>query len=118
MKRHPLISRFNLSPVDLSPIVLEVVSSSHERMDGHGYPDGPSGEAIPLPARIVLVADAFDALTTDRPYRRARRARLALDEIAANTGEQFCPLVVSALERLFLQDPALLGEVGRLKIVT
>ena len=72
MKRHPIISEFILSEIDLSPLVLQIARSSHERMDGQGYPDGLAGEAIPLPARIVLVADAFDALTTDRPYRRAR----------------------------------------------
>jgi HD-GYP domain-containing protein (c-di-GMP phosphodiesterase class II) len=86
-------------------------------MDGAGYPDGLAGEEIPLPARIVLAADAFDALTTDRPYRRSRRPRAAIDEIVANQGTQFCPLVVAALERLYREEPALLGDVGRLTIV-
>jgi len=117
MKRHPIVSEFILSGADLHPFVLQIARSSHERMDGLGYPDGMSGDAIPLPARIVLVADAFDALTTDRPYRRARRPRAAIDEILANTGEQFCPLVVAALERVYQQEPALLGEVERLTIV-
>jgi putative nucleotidyltransferase with HDIG domain len=117
MKRHPVMSEFILSGADLSPIVLQIARSSHERIDGRGYPDGLAGDEIPLPARIVLVADAFDALTTDRPYRRARRPRAALEEIVANAGDQFCPMVVTALERLYQQEPALLGELGRLTIV-
>ena len=92
--------------------MLQIARSSHERIDGQGYPDGLAGDEIPLPARIVLVADAFDALTTDRPYRRARRPRAALDEIVANKDTQFCPKVVAALERLYREEPTILGEVG------
>jgi HD-GYP domain-containing protein (c-di-GMP phosphodiesterase class II) len=112
MKRHPVISELILSEIELSPIVLQIARSSHERMDGQGYPDGLAGDEIPMPARIVLVADAFDALTTDRPYRRARRPRAAFDEIVANKGTQFCPQVVAALERIYREEPALLGEVS------
>jgi HD-GYP domain-containing protein (c-di-GMP phosphodiesterase class II) len=111
MKRHPVISELILSENELSPIVLQIARSMHERMDGQGYPDGLAGEEIPLPARIVLVADAFDALTTDRPYRRARRPKAALDEIGANAGPQFCPRVVAALERMYEEEPQLLGEI-------
>ncbi len=111
MKRHPVISEIILSEIDLSPVVLQIARSSHERLDGQGYPDGLAGDDIPMPARIVLVADAFDALTTDRPYRRARRARAAVDEILANKGAQFCPKVVAALERIYREEPAMLGEV-------
>jgi putative nucleotidyltransferase with HDIG domain len=117
MKRHPVISEFILSEIDLSPLVLQIARSSHERMDGQGYPDGLEGDAIPMPARIVLVADAFDALTTDRPYRRARRPRAAIEEIAAHAGTQFCPGVVAALERLYREEPTILGEAGRLTVV-
>ena len=60
----------------------------------------------------MLVADAFEALTTDRPYRRARRPKAALDEIVANKNTQFCPQVVAALERLYGEEPSVLGEVG------
>lgn len=111
VKRHPVISELILSEIDLSPIVRQIARSSHERIDGQGYPDGLAGEEIPLPARIVLVADAFDALTTDRPYRRARRPKAALGEIVANSGRQFCPRVVAALQGLYAEDPAILGEV-------
>jgi HD domain len=117
MKRHPVISELILSEIDLSPIVLQIARSSHERMDGQGYPDGLVGEEIPLPARIVLVADAFDALTSDRPYRRPRRPKAAVDEIVANAGAQFCPKTVAALQRLYLEEPEVLGEIGRLTVV-
>jgi len=111
MKRHPVISELILAESDLSPIVTQIARSSHERMDGRGYPDGLAGDAIPLPARIVLVADAFDALTTDRPYRRARRPKSALEEIVANAGDQFCPNVVAALTQMYTEEPAVLGEL-------
>ena len=76
-----MISEYILSEVDLDPIVLQIARSSHERMDGKGYPDGLAGDQIPLPARIVLVADAFDALTSDRPYRGARTVAAAMEEL-------------------------------------
>jgi putative two-component system response regulator len=66
----------------------------------------------------VLVADAFDALTTDRPYRRARRPKAALEEIRANAGPQFCPRVVAALERMYNEEPAILGEVPLTVVAT
>ncbi len=112
MKRHPVISELILSEIDLSPVVLQIARSSHERMDGQGYPDGLEGDAIPMPARIVLVADAFDALTTDRPYRRARRPKAAIDEIVRNSGKQFCPRVVAALQAVYREEPQILGEIG------
>jgi putative nucleotidyltransferase with HDIG domain len=111
MRNHPVISEYILSEVDLSPIVLEIARNSHERFDGQGYPDGLGGEQIPLPARIVLVADAFDALTSDRPYRGSRPAPAALDELRAHSGTQFCPRVVEAMEQLWREEPHLLiGE--------
>jgi HD-GYP domain-containing protein (c-di-GMP phosphodiesterase class II) len=112
MKRHPVISELILSEIELSPVVLQIARSSHERVDGQGYPDRLAASAIPLPARIVLVADAFDALTTDRPYRRARRPKAAIDEIVANSGTQFCPRVVDALKAISRDEPAILGEVS------
>jgi putative nucleotidyltransferase with HDIG domain len=109
MKEHPVISEYILSEVDLHPIVLQIARSSHERMDGAGYPDGLPGDQIPLPARIVLVADAFDALTSDRPYRSARTVPVAMDELRANSGTQFCPAVIAAMEALYREQPQMLG---------
>jgi HD-GYP domain-containing protein (c-di-GMP phosphodiesterase class II) len=109
MKEHPIISEYILQEVDLHPIVLQVARSSHERIDGAGYPDQKAGDEIPLPARIVLVADAFDALTSDRPYRSARTVGVAMDELRAHTGTQFCPKVIEALEAIYREQPTLLG---------
>ncbi|MGH3995178.1 MAG: HD-GYP domain-containing protein, partial [Pseudonocardiaceae bacterium] len=75
----------------------EIVRSCHERWDGKGYPDGLAGEAIPLAARIVFACDAYNAMTTDRPYRKAMAPAVALEELKDNSGSQFDPTVVSAL---------------------
>jgi putative nucleotidyltransferase with HDIG domain len=117
MREHPVISEYILSEVELPEIVLQIARSSHERMDGRGYPDGLAGEDIPLAARIVLVADAFDALTSDRPYRRGRGIGAAFDELRAHTGTQFCPRVIEALEALYREEPSLLGA-GDLRAVS
>jgi HD-GYP domain-containing protein (c-di-GMP phosphodiesterase class II) len=77
-----------------------IVRASHERWDGTGYPDGLAGEAIPLEARIVSCADAFNAMTTDRPYRSARSRDVAISQLRANAGTQFDPAVVQALIEL------------------
>jgi HD-GYP domain-containing protein (c-di-GMP phosphodiesterase class II) len=98
MRQHPIISDFILKDIDLHPFVRQAARWSHERIDGAGYPDGLAGERIPLPARIVLVADAWDALTTDRVYRPRRTSAQALAEIRRNVGTQFCPAVFRALE--------------------
>jgi HD-GYP domain-containing protein (c-di-GMP phosphodiesterase class II) len=72
------------------------VRSSHERWDGAGYPDRLAGEAIPLEARIIFVCDAFHAMTSDRPYRRALRRSEAIRRLEAAAGTQFDPAVVEA----------------------
>ena len=109
IKRHPLISDYILSELDLHPFVRQCARSSHERIDGMGYPDGLRGDEIPLPARIVFVADALDALTSVRPYRPSRPMLAALAEIREHTGTQFCPSVVNALEELWRSDPRAFG---------
>jgi HD-GYP domain-containing protein (c-di-GMP phosphodiesterase class II) len=86
-----------------------VVRSCHERWDGAGYPDGLAGEEVPLVARIVACCDAFNAMTTDRPYRSALPLSQALDEIKRNAGRQFDPAVVAALLRAVAGNPALGG---------
>jgi HD-GYP domain-containing protein (c-di-GMP phosphodiesterase class II) len=72
----------------------------HERFDGQGYPDGLSGEDIPLGARIIHVADAFDSMLTTRVYRPARPAQDALQELRRMAGSQFCPRCVGALDAI------------------
>jgi hypothetical protein len=109
IKTHPLTSDYILSELDLHPIVRQCARSSHERIDGTGYPDGLAGDQIPLPARIVFVADALDALTSDRPYRPARPLIAALAEIQEHAGTQFCPKVVEALRFLWRTSPQLIA---------
>jgi HD-GYP domain-containing protein (c-di-GMP phosphodiesterase class II) len=75
----------------------QIVRSSHERWDGGGYPDGLVGDAIPLESSIVSVCDAFNAMTTDRPYRRALSLDTAVEELRSNSGSQFEPRVVEAV---------------------
>jgi HD-GYP domain-containing protein (c-di-GMP phosphodiesterase class II) len=75
----------------------DVVRSCHERWDGRGYPDGLAGPEIPLIARVVCACDAYSAMTTDRPYRKARSKDEALDELEACSGSHFDPAVVAAL---------------------
>jgi HD-GYP domain-containing protein (c-di-GMP phosphodiesterase class II) len=77
-----------------------VVRHHHERWDGRGYPDKLSGDAIPLAARVFAVADALDALTTDRPYRRGTHFARARQEIRSNAGSQFDPTVVAAFDTI------------------
>jgi putative nucleotidyltransferase with HDIG domain len=79
--------------------IASIVRSSHERWDGHGYPDGLAAEEIPIEARIISACDAFNAMTTDRPYRSAMGWSEALDELRQGSGGQFDPLVVQALSR-------------------
>jgi len=97
INRHPEISTYILGDLDLPPLVTQMVRSHHERYAGGGYPDGLAGEQIPLAARILSVADALDAMTSDRPYRPGRPLEEALVEIDRRAGEQFCPRVVAAL---------------------
>ena len=75
----------------------EIVRWSHERFDGHGYPDGLAGTEIPIESRIIFCCDAYNAMTTDRVYRPARSRSEALAELRANAGTQFDPRVVDAL---------------------
>ncbi len=99
MRRHTIIGeRILLSAPALRPVA-RLVRSSHERWDGSGYPDGLAGEEIPLGARIVCVCDAFDAMTTDRPYRPRMRTEAALAELREAAGTQFDPRVVEAFAR-------------------
>ena len=89
MKRHPMMGALIVQGIPGMEDIVDAVRSHHERWDGQGYPDGLAAENIPLLARIVTVADAFSAMTTDRPYRRALSWEIALQHIRDNLGTQF-----------------------------
>lgn len=101
MKQHPLYGENIASPIPFLAAALPGVRWHHERYDGDGYPDGISKDSIPLMARILSVADAFDAITSKRPYRDPRSPHEALEEIRKHSGSQFDPRVVRAFEKAF-----------------
>jgi two-component system cell cycle response regulator len=96
MRRHTLIGERILDSAPALTTAARLVRSSHEHFDGNGYPDALAGTDIPLGARIIAVCDAFDAMVSDRPYRRARPTEQALEELARCAGTQFDPAVVDA----------------------
>jgi HD-GYP domain-containing protein (c-di-GMP phosphodiesterase class II) len=100
IKKHPVIGSEMLRDVDFLGEGKLVIRNHHERWDGRGYPDLLGHDEIPLPARVFAVADALDALTTDRPYRRAASWEVARLEIRANRGSQFDPDVVAAYDAI------------------
>jgi len=95
IQRHPSIGASIIQTIPSISDILPVVYSHHERMDGNGYPQGLKGQAIPLPARMTAVADTYDALTSDRPYRKGMSHRKALELIDNVSGSQLCPDTVS-----------------------
>ncbi|MBI3636000.1 MAG: HD-GYP domain-containing protein [Candidatus Rokubacteria bacterium] len=97
MRRHPVIGAQIIAPYEFLAEAALIVRHHHERWDGSGYPDGLSGPAIPPGARIVAVADVFDALTSDRPYRRRVSRGAALDHLVREAGVTPDPEVVAAL---------------------
>jgi putative nucleotidyltransferase with HDIG domain len=97
MQRHPDIGARILEPVPYFADLVPLVRSSHERWDGRGYPDGLTGQEIPLGSRVIAVCDAFHAMTEDRIYRAAMALPAAVAEIERCTGTQFDPLCVEAL---------------------
>jgi len=107
MQRHTIEGEALLTRVGgLLGEVGVIVRSCHERWDGKGYPDGLLADDIPLVARIVAACDAYNAMTTDRPYRRALSEEQALGELRANAGTQFDPQVVRALIEVVSRTPA------------
>jgi diguanylate cyclase (GGDEF)-like protein len=108
MKRHSLLGYDIVQAADME-IEARWVRHHHERFDGGGYPDGLAGEEIPLESRVILVADAFEAMTSDRPHRQAPGQSFAIIELGRHAGSQFDPAVVEALTSVLARA----GEVGR-----
>jgi HD-GYP domain-containing protein (c-di-GMP phosphodiesterase class II) len=119
IKHHTIEGQFMLDRVGgLLGRVGEVVRSCHERWDGLGYPDGLAGEEIPIAARIVFACDAYNAMTTDRPYRQAMAREDAVAELIANTGTQFDPKIVAALTKVVAHgEPAAVTTIDGVRAV-
>ncbi|HWT03429.1 MAG TPA: HD domain-containing phosphohydrolase [Pyrinomonadaceae bacterium] len=121
LNRHPAAGYEILAPIN-HPYADIPLSARyhHERIDGRGYPEGLKGDEIPLAAKIVSVADAFDAMTTDRPYKRRRDLVSVIDDLRRNSGKQFAPEVVACICRALLKEingdtrqPRIIRMLGR-----
>ncbi|HEY7004788.1 MAG TPA: diguanylate cyclase [Gaiellaceae bacterium] len=100
METHPELGERILAPIARLEPVRPIVRHAHERWDGSGYPDEVGGDAIPIESRVIFVCDAFHAMTTDRPYRKAMSLEEACRELQSGAGTQFDPAVVAAFLRL------------------
>jgi putative two-component system response regulator len=112
IQEHSALAENVLRPILDDGEVLKYIRHHHERYDGAGYPDGLKGNIIPLGARIIAVAEAFDAMSRSRPYRKAMSARLALAELERCTDTQFDPQVVAAFTRIYDQVSPSLQPLG------
>lgn len=106
MKEHPVKSTNVVKPIEFLRVIVPSIRHHHEHFDGSGYPDGLKGEEIPLYARILAVVDSFDAMTSDRPYRKAKPFKESVEEIKRCSGTQYDPMVVNA----FLEIAKNLGK--------
>ena len=111
MKSHPVIGYEICRPLMLSEGVLMIIRNHHEKLDGSGYPDGLKGGELPLSLRIVCAADAFDAMSSMRPYRSVMDQATVLAELSRGAGTQFDPVVVETLKELMVSDR--LNEIYR-----
>ena len=104
MKKHPEIGyRIAMASPELMSVA-EFILSHHERWDGKGYPRGLKGKEIPTLARIIAITDAYDAMMTDRPYRKALSKEEALQEIRNNAGTQFDPEIAEAFVKMMKEE--------------
>ena len=104
MRRHPVHARNMLSAIEFLHPALDIPHHHHERWDGSGYPDGLRGEQIPLHARLFAVVDVWDAVTSDRPYRKAWTERDAVNYLREQAGILFDPQVVDEFLKLIHAD--------------
>lgn len=103
IRKHPSIGSDIIAPISFYPMVKKYVRHHHEKFDGSGYPDRIKGEDIPLGARILAVADAYDAMTSDRSYRNRLSPETAIKELQRYSGTQFDPVIVEAFVRISLK---------------
>ena len=106
LQTHPILGEKIVAPLGFPPVVAEVIRYHHERWDGHGYPDGLEAEEIPAAARLFAIADAIDAMTSLRPYRRPLPFEQAVKEVLDNAGRQFDPALCRLVDQVFLDGPA------------
>ncbi|MCP4576128.1 MAG: HD domain-containing protein, partial [Deltaproteobacteria bacterium] len=106
IKTHPVIGKAILSKLKIAPVAVNIAYCHHERWDGTGYPNGTGGKAIPLESRIAAIADCWDAITSDRPYRKAMPLAKAVRIMEAERGKSFDPdlldIFMNPAERIFL----------------
>jgi len=112
MRKHPLLAGVMVSKVGFLEKALPILLYHHERYDGLGYPFGLAEDNIPLEARIFSIVDAYDAMTSDRPYRAAMSHDQAMAEVRDNSGSQFDPAVVTAFDQLMASRPDLRDNSG------
>jgi len=112
VRRHPLVGAEVVGHLPGLRALAPAILGPHERWGGEGYPDGLTGESIPMAARIIAVADAYLTIVTERPYRQARSVEQARAEIRRCSGSQFDPAVAAALDVLLEESPLLVGIVG------
>ena len=106
MQQHPVIgSRIMADTISLKRMALGA-RYHHENYDGSGYPDGLKGSQIPLEARIISAADAYDAMTSDRPYRKGLSHETAMEELNKGSGTQFDPDVIDTINKILKEGPA------------
>ncbi|HZK41174.1 MAG TPA: HD domain-containing phosphohydrolase [Atribacterota bacterium] len=103
IKKHPLVGESIVKPIELLQPIRPLIRHHHEWYNGKGYPDGLSGENIPLGARILAVADAYDAMKSDRPYRKALTEETAIQELKRGNGTQFEPKIVEVFLEILKQ---------------
>ena len=116
LNRHPAAGYEILAPIRHPYADIPLMARyHHERVDGRGYPDGLTGDQIPVGAKIVTLADSFDAMTTDRPYKRRRSLEDVIEDFRRNTGKQFAPEVVAAFCRALLKEVN--GETDERRII-
>lgn len=108
IKKHPTIGSGIISNLDALNKISEIIKYHHERYDGKGYPDGVAGDNIPIESCIIAIADSYDAMTSDRPYRRALNEEEAIEEIRINIGLQFHPELAKEFIKILRseQDPS------------
>jgi len=100
MKQHTVKGAYIVKPLGLAKECIDGIKYHHERLDGFGYPDKLNGAQVPISAAIIAVADAYDAMTTDRPYRKGLKRAIAIGEIKNNIGKQFNPIPAKAILEL------------------